>query len=113
MPLKMEKTKIWNKNATQLWISYNIKKKSSRILLHNSDYNIQGRWAWTNASTQKNYWDDVKNRKPQFREKPNAIKTQGSKYQEGKQPISKEASVGAATNKYKLAASKQFYQLED
>jgi len=26
MPLKMEKTKIWNKNATQLWISYNIKK---------------------------------------------------------------------------------------
>lgn len=55
----------------------------------------------------------MKNRKPQFREKPNAIKTQGSKYQEGKQPISKEASVGAGTNKYKLAASKQFYQLED
>lgn len=56
---------------------------------------------------------DVKNWKPQFREKPNALKTQGSKYQEGKQPNSKEASVGGGTNKYRLATSKQFYTLED
>lgn len=55
----------------------------------------------------------MKNWKPQFREKPNTLKTQGSKYQEGKQPNSKEASVGAGTNKYKLATCKQFYKLED